>query len=339
MPWHHHHFPTFSFHATRIVDWYKRRDWFEKIGINLVAWAGVLYLFYWQLFAPVPGYITGVYLRVDVGMPLQHIAEKFEQHGVVSDAWRFKVVTKLLGDDTKIPAGEYYFSRQDNMIWIALRVLNGDFETVPIRVTIPEGSTNNDIARILLEKIPDFNRREFLESAKEGYMFPDTYFFRPGQSTEAILSVFENNFRVKMLRIQKEIAASGHTLEELVIMGSLLEKEANDTDSRRRIAGLLWHRIDIGMPLQVDAVFPYIIGKNTFEVTRADLQVDSPYNTYKYKGLPIGPIANPGLDSILAAATPIKSNYIFYLSDSDGKFHYAKTYAEHMRNRDRYIGN
>ncbi len=338
MPW-HHHFPTFKLHGTALVNWYQRRDLFEKAAINLVGWAGVVLYFYTLLFAPVPGYTTGVYIRISPGMPLQEIAQTLEQRGVVSDAWRFKVATKILGDDRRIPAGEYYFSRQDNMIWIALRVLNGDFETTPIRITIIEGSTNNDIAKLLLERVPEFNRREFLESAKEGYLFPDTYFFRPGQSTEAILSVFENNFRVRMLKIQKEIATSGHTLDELVIMASLLEKEANSAESRRMISGVLWHRIDIGMPLQVDAVFPYIIGKNTYELTLQDLKIDSPYNTYKYKGLPIGPIANPGLDAILAAAMPTKNSYIFYLSDSEGKFHYARTYAEHMVNRAKYIGS
>ena len=91
------------------------------------------------------------------------------------------------------------------------------------------------------------------------------------------------------------------------------------------------------MPLQVDAVFPYIIGKNTFDLTRADLKVDSPYNTYKYKGLPVGPIANPGLDSMVAAMTPVKSNYIFYLTDMQSKFHFSVTYAQHLANQKKYL--
>lgn len=91
------------------------------------------------------------------------------------------------------------------------------------------------------------------------------------------------------------------------------------------------------MPLQVDAVFPYIIGKNTFDLTRADLKVDSPYNTYKYKGLPVGPIANPGLDSMVAAMTPVKSNYIFYLTDMQSQFHFSVTYAQHLANQKKYL--
>jgi UPF0755 protein len=168
-------------------------------------------------------------------------------------------------------------------------------------------------------------------------MFPDTYFFRPGQSTEAILSVFENNFSVKLLKAQKAIAASGHSLDEILTMASILEKEASKTQDRQKIAGVLWHRIDVGMPLQVDSVFPYILGKNTFQLTLEDLKYDSPYNTYKYKGLPPGPINNPGLDSIIAAATPEKSKYVFFLSDRQGNFHYSVTYTGHLANKRKYL--
>ena len=223
------------------------------------------------------------------------------------------------------------------MIWVAMRLLAGDFETSAIRITIPEGTSVNGISRILLEKVPEFNNREFISRAREGYMFPDTYFFRPGESTEAILSVFDNTFRGKISKIQKQITASGHTLDELLTMASILEKEASKTKDRQQIAGVLWQRIKIGMPLQVDAVFPYIMGKNTFELTREDLQFDSPYNTYKYKGLPPGPINNPGVDAILAAATPVKTKYVYFLSDKSGNFHYAVTYAQHLANKKKYL--
>ncbi len=93
------------------------------------------------------------------------------------------------------------------------------------------------------------------------------------------------------------------------------------------------------MALQVDAVFPYIIGKSSLELTRADLKTDSPYNTYTHKGLPPGPIANPGMTSIIAAVTPIKSNYVFYLSDKQGNFHYCATYACQLANQKKYLGN
>jgi UPF0755 protein len=120
-------------------------------------------------------------------------------------------------------------------------------------------------------------------------------------------------------------------------MASLVEEETRTPADRRLVAGILWKRIKLGMPLQVDAVFPYINGKNTYEVTARDLKIDSPYNTYLYPGLPIAPIANPGLDSIKAAIEPAESPYLYYLSDRAGAMHYAKTFEEHKRNRELYL--
>lgn len=333
----HRHLPTFMPYYHKVARWYGQRDTFERVAINLVAWGGLVYFLFLTFFAAPVGFPTGAYIEVPEGASLKEIAEDFEERGVISSASRFRTVTRLLGDETRIPAGFYHFSRQENMLWVAMRILNGDFETVPVKVTIPEGATVNQITKILLEKVPEFDRREFLARAREGYLFPDTYFFRPGQSTEAILSVFENNFRTKMLGIQNQILSSGRTLDELIIMASILEKEASKSADRKMISGVLWHRIEIGMPLQTDATFPYYLGRNTFEVTKADLKDDHPYNTYTNKGLPPGPIGNPGLDSILAAAQPSKTNYVFFLSDRQGNFHYSVTYEGHLANKRRYL--
>lgn len=336
MHW-HHHFPTFIPLINLLAAWYGARDMAERFVINFVAWGGIVYMLFVVLFSAPAGFPAGAYLDVKEGTPLKEIAHTFEERGVVGNAQLFEYTVRLLGDDKHLPAGQYFFSRRENMVWVAMRLLHGDFETTAVRVTIPEGSTAVQIGKIILSKVPGFGYRQFVERAREGYLFPDTYFFRPGQSVEAILSVFENNFRVKMLKAQDAIKKSGRTQEEILTMASILEKEASKTADRRQIAGVLWHRIDIGMPLQVDAVFPYIIGKNTFQLTTEDLAVDSPYNTYKYKGLPPGPIGNPGLDAILAAATPTKSKYVFFLSDKQGNFHYAVTYAQHLVNKKRYL--
>jgi len=333
----HKHFPTFVPLYHRIALWYRRCDIVERLVINAGAWGGLVYIVFITFFAAPMGFPTGAYIEVEEGASLQSIAKTFEDNGIVSSAGLFRTVTRALGDETRIPAGYYFFSRKENMVWVAMRILNGNFETTPIRVTIPEGSTVFDISKLLLQTVPDFNRREFVERAREGYLFPDTYFFRPGQSTEAILSVFENNFRNRLLSVQKDITASGHTMDEILIMASILEKEASKTADRKMIAGVLWHRIEIGMPLQTDATFPYYLGRNTFEVTLTDLKTDHPYNTYTNKGLPPGPIGNPGLNSILAATQPTKNKYIFFLSDFNGNFHYSVTYEGHLANKARYL--
>ncbi len=335
----HFHFPTFIHWGRRSWDWYRSLRWLEHglVTIGLVLLAG------WGLYtltlAPVSYFPTGSYVSVPKGASLKEVGEIFEERGIVRHSWLFRQAARVLGNDRTVPAGVYYFGRRENLLQVAARLVSGDYETTPVRVVIPEGSTTKDIARILFDKIPYFNQREFLQSTegKEGYLFPDTYFFMPSDTTEAILSVFNNAFHTRLTKLAKQVEASGHTELEILTMASILEKEANKTVDRQKIAGVLWHRIAIGMPLQVDAVFPYIINKNTFEVTLTDLKIDSPYNTYKYKGLPPGPINNPGLDSITAALNPIKSNYIFFLSDLDGNFHFATTYPEHMANKKKYL--
>ena len=128
---------------------------------------------------------------------------------------------------------------------------------------------------------------------------------------------------------------AGDVSKDIVIMASLIEKEVPDSDDRKIVSGILWKRLDIGMPLQVDAVFPYLTGRR--EILSDDLKIDSPYNTYLYKGLPPGPIANPGLDAIEAARNPKSSSYFYYLSGKDGKTHFAKTFAEHLKNKEKYL--
>ena len=331
------HFPTF----VRAWRWYRGRDSFERALITLALLGVFGYILYVPAISPPPEFPSGAYVPIRAGETLRASAKSFESRGIVRSATLFAFISRTLGNDKRISAGTYYFPSPQNLIQVAIRVTSGDFGTTLAKVTVPEGATVNDISKLLLEKLPDFDRQKFLAAARgqEGYLFPDTYFFMPGDGAEQILSIFNNGFFAHRAKIQKQIDAFKKPLSEVVTMASLLEKEANDMNSRRVIAGILWRRIEIGMPLQVDAVFPYIIGKNSFQLTTEDLQIDNPYNTYKYKGLPPGPIANPGLDSLTAAVTPIKSNYLYYLSDKQGNFHFAATYQQFLVYKHRYLGS
>lgn len=336
---HHRHLPTFVREWHRFKAWYiASRPW-QKFVVNFAATGAVVYLLYLIFFTAPAGFPQGAYVAVPKGSTLSSIAKDFTERDIIKYSLLFKLSARVLGNERRIPAGVYYFPHPQNVVQIAIRLVSGDFETTPVRVTIPEGATVADIAKILEKKMPSFDYRGFLNAAKgqEGYLFPDTYFFMPGDSTEAILSVFSNGFHTHISKIQAQVTAFKKPLPEIITMASLLEKEAADTQSRRIIAGLLWHRIAIGMPLQVDAVFPYIIGKNSFDLTRKDLKMDHPYNTYVNKGLPPGPIANPGLDSILAAVTPIPNNYVYYLSDLNGNFHFCVTYDCQLANQKKYL--
>lgn len=294
-----------------------------------------------MLAAPPTDFSAPRLVRIEEGMGLRGAAAQLKEEGIIRKADVFLAAALIFAGERSLIAGEYYFSGPQNAFVIASRLTQGDYELYPVKVTLPEGATAREMARILADKLVYFDAQAFLALAegKEGYLFPDTYHFLPTASAETIVRALENNFYRRTESFEAQLAASGHTLHEIVTMASLLEEEASKHDVRRMISGILWHRIDIGMKLQVDAVFPYIIGKNTFEVTMDDLMVDSPYNTYLYKGLPLGPISNPGLSSIEAALNPTPSNYLFYLADMRGITHYSKTYAEHMRKVRLYLGS
>jgi UPF0755 protein len=138
--------------------------------------------------------------------------------------------------------------------------------------------------------------------------------------------------------IAVDLAISGKSLNDIVIMASIIEKEGTNLNDKKKISGVLWNRIDIGMALQVDAPFVYFLGKNTYQLTLEDLQIDSPFNTYINKGLPPTPIANPGIESLKAAINPERSDYLFYLADSEGTTHFSETYAEHLKKKKLYLG-
>jgi UPF0755 protein len=186
----------------------------------------------------------------------------------------------------------------------------------------------------------NFDQDEFVRitAAHEGYLFPDTYYFLPSISAAEVSEVLQKNFIKKIAVIADEIKTFNHPLGDVVKIASLLEEEARTTTSRRIIAGILWKRLSIGMPLQVDSAFQYVDGKrNSVDLTLNDLKIDSPYNTYVHTGLPPTAITNPGLDALFSAVTPIKTAYLYYLSDKKGEMHYARTFEEHVANKDRYL--
>jgi UPF0755 protein len=188
-----------------------------------------------------------------------------------------------------------------------------------ISVTIPEGFNVNQIVDVFGPKLANFNKIKFLAETKglEGYLFPDTYFFLTNANDTDVIKSMSDNFNKKIIPLLPKIISSGKTEKEIIIMSSIIEREAEGNIDRGVIAGILWKRISIGMPLQVD-VAP---------------------ETYRTKGLPESPIGNPGLLSIESAINPQNSSYLYYLHDKNGNIHYAKTFAEHNKNIKKYLGN
>jgi UPF0755 protein len=243
------------------------------------------------------------------------------------------------GGTRGLKAGDYFFSEPLSVFSLSWRLTHSAYELEPVTITIPEGFNNREIATRLAEKLVRFDAGQFLREAKrrEGYLFPDTYTFLPNEKPDRVIAALEENFMRRITPLEQDLSAFGRPLSDVVIMASLLEEEARTDDTRRKVAGILWKRLDVGMPLQVDAVFPYIFGDKPYDLTNGDLLVDSPYNTYKYPGLPPTPISNPGIDAIRAAIMPIVTPYWYYLSDKEGNMHYAVTHDAHLLNRERYL--
>jgi len=291
------------------------------------------------IMAPPVNFPQKSILSIEEGLTLDETAKFLGDESIIRHPALFKLTVKILSGDKGVKAGDYFFEEPISTVTAAHRIISASYGLDPIRITIPEGVSNITVAQLLHTKLPSFDENYFLEAAGEyeGYLFPETYFFLPNSGTHLILAKMRQTFDEKTADLSEQIEQSDHTLEEIVIMASLLEAEARRSDTREKIAGILWKRLDIGMALQVDAVFPYIMGKNSFELTLDDLKFDSPYNTYLYPGLPIGPINNPSLSSISAALNPQESEYLFYLSDLSGNMHYAVTFDGHKVNKARYL--
>jgi len=249
------------------------------------------------------------------------------------------VAVTILDGETGVIAGDYLLKDKENVIQIARRLVSGSFGLQPVKIRIPEGTAAREMAAIYAAHLPRFSEKSFIGMAEhfEGYLFPDTYFFQPNATERQVLITMISNFEEHVAEIEEEIRSFGRPLGDVIIMASLLEKEAHIFRDRRMISGVLWKRMEIGMPLQVDAAFLYFLGRTTFDLTLEDLQYDSPYNTYLHAGLPAGAITNPSLRAIEAAVTPIDNGNLFYLADFSGTTHYSATFEEHLRKKRIYL--
>lgn len=292
--------------------------------------------FFWNYPTNFP---TNTLLSVEQGVTIRQTADFLEQKNFIPSSFWFIAFNKILSGGRGVLAGDYYFGKAQSLFTVSRRLARGDFGLTPVVVFIPEGSSVKEIATILENSLPSFDGEEFIKKAeaKEGYLFPDTYHFSQNIKPVAIIEAMEKNFNEKIVVLNEKISIFGKPLKEIIIMSSLLEEEARKLETKQIIAGILWKRLEMSMPLQVDVTFQYINGKNSFTLTTKDLATDSPYNTYTRKGLPPGPITNPGLDSILAAITPTKSKYLYFLTDKNGVMRYAVTHAQHVTNKEKYL--
>jgi UPF0755 protein len=201
-----------------------------------------------------------------------------------------------------------------------------------LAVLIPEGFTKKQIAERLQKYIYKFDKNDFLRKAREGYLYPDTYFFFKYSTNDEIIKIFSEKFNDEMLNNFPRMPT-----EKEIIIASMLEREARKEEEMRIISGIIQNRLKAGMALQIDATVLYGQGAWKDRVLYKDLKTKNDYNTYQKTGLPIGPISNPGLPAIRAAMFPAKTKYFYYLTGLDGRMYYAVTHEEHVRNKLKYL--
>lgn len=301
---------------------------------NIINIFIVFFVVFLYISAPPSDFKKNTLVQIKEGSSLSQIANVLSDKKIIRSKIFFSTMVMLLNSEKSIHSGQYFFEKPPTIFSVLGRVIGGKFGVDIVAVTLPEGLTVYEMSNILSAKLKYFNKEDFVTKAKqkEGFLFPDTYNFYITASVDDVISALEKNFQMKISDLEGEIEKSGHTLKEIITMASIVEKEAT-ADSRDDVANILWKRIETGYPLQVDAAFTYILGKESAELTMDDLKMNSPYNTYKNMGLTPTPISNPGLESILAALRPVPTPYLYFLTGKDGKMYYAKTLEGHVLNK------
>lgn len=276
------------------------------------------------------------------------------EEGLVQSPLAFRLYTRWKGLDGQLKAGRYRLNNGLSTPQIIAELVDGRLAVNAI--TIPEGLNTVQVADLLAAK-GLVDREKFIFAASdqefpygflkdlpkddkrlEGYLFPDTYYFNVGDSESTIIDTMLKRFDREMVELDYAAQAerNGITLHQAVTIASLIEREAMADEERPLIAGVIYNRLNISMPLQIDATIQYALGENKPELFYKDLEVDSPYNTYRNYGLPPGPIAMPGRASLLAAVNPTDTEYLYYVAKQDGTHAFATTLAQHNVNKEMY---
>lgn len=314
---------------------HRRLPWKRIILLCAGLAACILYVYLTVLNRPPTTFPAHESFTISPGMSINEIGSALHTSGFIRSSLLFRIYIRGYHTDAIMQSGTYMFHEPMSMRDV-VRTLTDGSAHIPLKsVTFPEGFTAYDMRTYIKDAIPDIPLEDAI--AREGYLFPETYFIAPHESFGELIARMENEYEHKIAPLRPRIQSSGLTEQEVITLASIIEREANDEESMHMVAGILLNRLAEDMPLQVDAVFEYLLGKTSAELTIDDLAMDSPYNTYTNLGLPPTPIANPGLMAIEAVLNPTPSEYYYYLTGNDGNFYYAKTFEEHKRNKARYL--
>ncbi|MCX6724446.1 MAG: endolytic transglycosylase MltG [Candidatus Staskawiczbacteria bacterium] len=324
----------------------------EKIA-STIATIFLLAFFFvcFEIYVPVnPSSHETIIFSVQKGWSDDDIGTSLQKLGIIRSSYFFKFYSILSLKHSKLQAGEYNLSPKMSAWQIANKMEQGD--VLRDKLVILEGWDKKDIGKYLESKgvckqsyFITLTNKDYSEDFAflqdkpkkadvEGYLFPDTYEIAKGETCEDVLNAMLANFDKKLTpELRAEIKNKKRSIFDVVTMASILEKEVITLDDKKMVAGILWKRLAIDMPLQLDSTVIYATGNANISVK--DTKIDSPYNTYKYRGLPKGPISEPGIDSITAAIRPKASKYWFYLTD--GKTIFSETFDQHNEAAAKYL--
>lgn len=327
-----------------------RKIIFYIILIFIFVFFLFLTVFWWQIRTPLNIDGEKIIFKVEKGDSAKTVSINLKKSELIKSSFNFRFYVFLSLNQYDLKPGEYELSSKMSIREIANKLVLGGVNEVLI--IIPEGFNLKQIEERFVsaklakpdeianykfsENIPSVLLDKPKSASLEGYLFPDTYRFFKDAALSDVLSKMIANLDAKLTPdLRAAMVSSGHSVYEILTMASLIEKEVKSDADREIVSGILWKRLKAGVPLQVDATLVYITGRK--EIFDADKKINSPYNTYYYRGLPKGPIANSGFLAIRAAIFPKTNPYWYYLSDKDGKTIFSKTLEEHNRNKVIYL--
>jgi UPF0755 protein len=302
--------------------------------------------FWWQSRPP-PGATGPVPVVVEPGTSVRALGRRLEAEGVIRSPLVFEAWLRVRGDAGRIQAGTYELPRDRSLPAILDMLVSG--RTVLVTVTVPEGLRLEEVAGFAARDLgvdsaafvaaatdPGLADSLGIEAATlEGYLFPETYRVDPSTAARELARLMAKQFGVVFTPVWRARAESlGRSVHEIVTLAAIVEEEARVPEERAVIAGVYWNRLEVGMPLEADPTVQYALGGHRERVLYRDLEVDSPYNTYRNAGLPPGPIASPGRAALEATLYPDSVPYFyFFATGQDGRHTFSKTFAEHNRKR------
>ncbi len=311
--------------------------------IVLVIFSISFYLFYKEGSMPVnKNSLASTIFVVNPGEPLNTIVNNLSKEGLIRNKIIFYLIVKQLGIERKIQAGDFRISPKMTAVEVAKNLTHG---TLDVWITLIEGTRKEEMAQTISKDL-NIPETEFIKVATEGYLFPDTYLIPTTATAESIVSILKTNFDNKFSQELLDQAKNKKLTEkEVLILASLVEREARQPATRQKVAGIILKRYLADWPLQIDATVQYALGYQSNEkswwkknLTEDDLKINSPFNTYKNTGLPPEPICNPSLSSIEAVINANSNTpYWYYITDKNGVMHYAVTLEEHNNNIRKYL--